>query len=38
MFNKQTEKQVIAGVEAEESNLGKAFLTLSSTLNFPLLW
>lgn len=37
MFNKQTEKQVIAGVEAEDSDLGKAFLPLSSTFNFPLL-
>lgn len=35
LFDKQTEKQVIAGAAAEESDLGKAFLPLSSTQTFP---
>lgn len=40
MFIKQTEKQVILGtnlasVKAEETDLGKVFLQLSSTQTFP---
>jgi len=37
VFDKQTEKQVIAGVEAEERDLGKTFLLLSSTQAFSVL-